>query len=111
ERPGDVGAHPVEARGRAVRRRLLEGASHAHDAPTEPKTAIVIGRPVLILIASMRGPALWRSPRASARWAKLLSSCASIKTKRHSPPRRNSTAPKVSARRVVVPARKTKLGS
>ena len=51
-----IGVQPLQPHRRCRRDRLLELAAHAHDRPTERKTAMVICCPVLILIASMRGP-------------------------------------------------------
>src|SRR6516164_5627610 len=83
----------------------------AHGASADWKTAIVIGWPMLTLKASTRGPALYRSPIASARTAKVRSWRDSMKANRQAPWRRKSAAPAASVNRVVVPARKTRLGS
>src|SRR5262249_9015946 len=78
----------------------------AHGASADWKTAIVIGWPMLTLKASTRGPALYRSPIASARSAKVRSWRDSMKANRQAPWRRKSAAPAASVKRVVVPARK-----
>ena len=56
--PGGVEPRPLQPRDHAVRRDLPQPAAGIHDAPAERYTAIVIGWPVLMLIASTRGPAV-----------------------------------------------------